>query len=523
VASRLCSDTGGIEYNTRCSSLFTHIDAKVRLHPVMKYWFTVKKQWQNCFTMALLCALFMAASATSDELKIPNLGEASTSLFSADYEHDLGRTWLRMFRSQVPTIDDPLLQEYLEDLIYELVTHSQLEDRRIEVIIVDNPTINAFAVPGGIIGIHNGLLMYAQTEDELATVLAHEIAHLSQRHFSRRIEYQQGQQTLYLASMLAGLVVLATGGGSAGMAAISAAQAAAQDSALRYSRSNEAEADRVGMKTLVEADFDPHAAPAMFERMLQASRYSGGNRAPEFLRSHPLSENRIADTRNRARKHPKQMKHTNLNYQLMRARVSVGLSNTPEEAVQKFRGELEGKPISREAARYGLALALTKAGRTDEASLELDSVWSSDPDRLEYILADAEIDIARNKPDLAVQKLEKKLQLSPNNHPLTMLYAKALMDNHQAHIAEEVLIAQSKINPKDPGLWYLLAEVEGLSGNIAGLHRARAEYFILNGILDEADKQLKYALKLTDKDHLTTAKIYARIKDVAEMRRKMEL
>lgn len=523
MAYTLCSDTGRIQYNTRCSSLFTLIDAKVRLHPVMKFWFTVKNQWRQSFPVALFCALFIAASATSDELKIPNLGESSTSLFSADFEHDLGRTWLRMFRSQVPTIDDPLLQEYLENLIYELVTHSQLEDRRIEVVIVDNPTINAFAVPGGIIGIHNGLLMYAQTEDELATVLAHEIAHLSQRHFSRRIEYQQGQQALYLASMLAGLVLLATGGGSAGIAAISAAQAAAQDSALRYSRSNEAEADRVGMQTLVEAEFDPHAAPAMFERMLQASRYSGGNRVPEFLRSHPLSENRIADTRNRARKYPKQMKHTNLDYQLMRARVTVQLTNTPEEAVQKFRGELEGKPASREAARYGLALALTKAGRVDEASLELDSVWSSDPDRLEYVLADAEIDIARNKPDVAAQKLAKQLQLSPNNHPLTMLYAKALMDNQQAHIAEEVLLAQSKINPKDPGLWYLLAEVEGLSGNIAGLHRARAEYFILNGILDEADKQLRYALQLTDKDHLTTAKIYERIKDVAEMRRKMEL
>ncbi len=482
-----------------------------------------KVWWRGIIPTMLFSMLFTVASATSDELKIPNLGESSTSLFSMDFEHDLGQTWLRMFRSQVPTIDDPLLQEYLEDLIYRLVNHSQLEDRRIEVVIVDNPTINAFAVPGGIIGIHNGLLLYAQTEDELATVLAHEIAHLSQRHFSRRVEYQQGQQPLYLAAMLAGLVLLATGGGSAGMAAITAAQAAAQDSALRYSRSNESEADRVGMQTLVDAGMDPHAAPAMFERMLQASRYSGGNRVPEFLRSHPLSENRIADTRNRARKYPKTIKHVNLDYQLMRARVVNQLTSTAEEAVQKFRGELRGHARSREAARYGLVLALTDAGRTDEASLELDSIWSAQPDRLEYILADAEVDMARNKPDVAAQKLAAQLKLSPNNHPLTMAYAKALMENRQAHIAEEVLLAQSKINPKDPGLWYLLAEVEGLSGNIAGLHRARAEYFILNGILDEADKQLLYALDLSKKDHLTTAKIHQRLRDVAAMRKKMDL
>jgi hypothetical protein len=127
--------------------------------------------------------------AATDELKLPNLGEASTSLFSAEYEHRLGRAWLRVFRSQVATVNDPLLFAYLEDLIFRLVTHSELQDRRIELVVVDNPTINAFAVPGGVIGIHNGLLLHAQTEDELATVIAHEIAHLSQRHFSRRLEF----------------------------------------------------------------------------------------------------------------------------------------------------------------------------------------------------------------------------------------------------------------------------------------------------------------------------------------------
>ena len=124
--------------------------------------------------LMLAASLFAVAATANEDLKLPNLGESSTSLFSAEYEHQLGRTWLRMFRSQVPTIDDPLLFDYLENLIFNLVTHSKLEDRRIEVVLVDNPTINAFAVPGGVIGIHNGLLLYAQTEDELATVLTSE-------------------------------------------------------------------------------------------------------------------------------------------------------------------------------------------------------------------------------------------------------------------------------------------------------------------------------------------------------------
>jgi predicted Zn-dependent protease len=483
----------------------------------------VSKALRYLGQLVLFAGVFSISSVNANnELKLPNLGESSTSLFSTEYEHQLGRAWLRIFRSQVPTVDDPLLQDYLESLIYRLAIHSQLEDRRIEVVIVDNPTINAFAVPGGVIGIHSGLLMYAQSEDELATVLAHEIAHLSQRHFSRGVERQRSQTPMNLAALLASFVLLATVGGDAGIAALSATQAYAQDSALRYSRGNEAEADRVGMMTMVDAGMDPHAAPAMFERMLQASRYAGGNRVPEFLRSHPLSKNRIADTKNRAREYPKTIHVPSLSYQLMRARVANQLSNTPSESVQKFRGELDGTPTSVAATRYGLVLALTSAGRTDEARAELDSIWSKDRDRLEYIVADAEIDLAKNQPGIAAGKLTAQLKISPGNHALTMVYARALMDDQKSHIAEEVLIKQSKQNPNDPALWYLLAEVQGLSGNIIGLHQSRAEYFILNGILDQAEKQLTYALKLTQGDFVTTAKIRQRVEDISSIRETMK-
>lgn len=472
--------------------------------------------------IGLSFALSNTGFADTEKLKLPNLGESSTSLFSSEFEYQLGRAWLRVFRGQVPTVDDPLLFDYIQNLIYVLVSHSKLEDRRIDLVVVDNPTMNAFAVPGGVIGIHNGLLLWAETEDEFATVLAHEVAHLSQRHFSRGVEYQQKAQPLALAAMLASFVLMATTGADVGMAALSATQAAAQNSALSYSRSNEQEADRVGMQTIVDADMDPHAAPVMFERMLRATRYSNSEQIPEFLRSHPLSENRIADTRNRARKYPKKVRDPDLHYQLMRARVVIELSETPALAVARFQGELDGTPYSREAATYGLVLALTASGRADEAGLELDSIWSTSPDRLEYILADADIDMARNKPGQAAKKLARRLAVSPGNHPLTMGYARALMKNQQPHIAAEVLVEQSKRWPDDPGLWYLLAEVQGLSGNIAGLHQSRAEYFILNGSLDDAKKQLTYALKLTKGDYLVSAKIHQRLADVARMQQQMD-
>jgi predicted Zn-dependent protease len=206
----------------------------------------------------------------------------------------------------------------------------------------------------------------------------------------------------------------------------------------------------------------------------------------------------------------------------MRARVTNQLAETPEKAIQTFRGELAGKPRSKEAAHYGLVLALTAAGRPEEAALELDTIWSGDRDRIEYIIADAEIDLARNQPQRAVDKLAKQLKLVPGNHPLTMTYARALMENQQPHVAEEVLLDHSREKPNDPGVWYLLAEVQGLSGNIVGLHESRAEYFILNGNLDQAEKQLNYALKLTSKDYLTSAQISQRLRDINELRAQME-
>jgi predicted Zn-dependent protease len=476
---------------------------------------------------ALLALLYClagapAVGAANEDLKIPNLGESSTSLFSAEYEYELGRMWLRSFRGQAPLVTDPLLYSYLENLVFELVQHSELQDRRIELVIVDNPTINAFAVPGGVIGVHSGLFNYAVTEDEFATVMAHEIAHLSQRHFSRRMELAQEQGPMQLAGLLAGILLAATVGSDAGLAAMTTAQGLAQDAQMRYSRANEAEADRVGLRTLFNAGMDPYAAPQMFERMYAATRYSQGDRIPEFLRTHPLSEKRIADTRARAMQYPKQIRSVSLDYQLMRARVAVQSAQTPEEAVAQFRAAAEGEPISEEATAYGLVLALTAAGRADEAALVLDRVWSASSDRIEYVMAAADIALAQGNPERAVAGLERRLELSPGNHPLTMAYANALHQAGSPHIAEAVLLEQSRRVSNDPGLWYLLAEVQGLAGNIVGLHQSRAEYFILVNALDAAETQLGYAQQLVGDDFTRASLINERMRDIQDMRAAMD-
>ena len=327
---------------------------------------------------------------------------------------------------------------------------------------------------------------------------------------------------MQLAGLLAGVLLAATVGTDAGMAAMTTAQGLAQDAQLRYSRANEAEADRVGLRTLYNAGMDPYAAPQMFERMYAATRYSQSGRIPEFLRTHPLSEKRISDTRTRAMQYPKRIRSVSLDYQLMRARVAVQAARTPEEAVAFFRSALEGDSTSSAATTYGLVLALTAAGRADEAALALDSIWSGNSDRIEYVIADAEIDLARGNSARAVATLERRLELSPGNHPLTMSYAHALQQAGSPHLAEAVLIEQSRRMPGDPGLWYLLAEVQGLAGNIVGLHRSRAEYFILINALDTAERQLTYAQNLVGSDFTTSSLINQRMRDVQDMRAEMD-
>jgi predicted Zn-dependent protease len=461
------------------------------------------------------------AQTTDNTVNLPELGDASSAAFSTQQEYDLGRAWLKLFRSQVQTVSDPLLQDYLEYLVYKLASYSQLKDRRLEVVIIDNPTINAFAAPGGVVGVHNGTLLSADNEAQLASVLGHELAHLSQRHFVRGQEQQQKTMIPTMAAMLGSLVLAATTRGDAGIAAMAATQAAAQQNQLRFSRENEQEADRIGMKTLVEAGYDPNAFPSMFENMLAANRFSGRN-PPEFLLTHPLTENRVSDARNRARDYPRKVYVDNVDFQLMRARVEVQLASNTAEAMKKFKARLKGQSRNLEADHYGLALAYLQASQPKDAREQLDPLLAQDPRRLAYLVTDAEIDMALGQPERAIEKLQRQLRVNPDNYPLTMAYANALLKASQPQQAEAVLQTQVKLRPNDPDVWYLLAETHGLAGNIVGVHQARAEYFVLNGVLDKAEKQLSYALPLVRGDNVTTTKIEERIRQIKALKEQMQ-
>jgi predicted Zn-dependent protease len=465
----------------------------------------------------LLSASFsLADNSPSDNL--PDLGDVTASRFSAQQEHDLGRMWLKMFRNSVKTINDPLMQDYIESLLYQLVSNSELKDRRLETVVVDNPTINAFAVPGGVIGVHSGLFLNTDNEAQLAGVLAHEIAHISQRHFTRSLDKSAQSTIPTLAGLLAGIILAATAGADAGIAAITATQAAALDSQLRFSRQNEQEADRLGMETLAKSGMDPSAVPAMFENMGKNLRYAR-SKPPEFLLTHPLTESRVSDSKNRARQYPRRVYVDNLNYQLMKMRATLFHSNNAEDQLKNWS---EPQSVNGEAHRYGVVIALIKLERWDEAREKLEPLLQDGGNRIAYRIAEANILIGKKEIDKAIVLLSGLLAITPGNHPYTMALADALQAANRYDEADLLLSKQTRERSEDPDLWYQLAEVRGLAGNILGVHVARAEYFILVGQFERANQQLRYAYERTASNHIEQSRIRQRLKDIADMEEKLK-
>lgn len=469
---------------------------------------------------SLILALIFPTLVAGTEIRLPELGDSSSGLVSLKQEQDLGRAWLMAFRRQVRTYDDPLVQDYLERLLSGLASSSELLDRNLQLVLVRNTSINAFAVPGGIVGVHTGLLLQARTEHQCASVLTHELAHLSQRHFARRIESQRQSTAVGLTGLLAGLVLAATGGAQAGMAVMATTQAAMIDQSLIFSRQHEQEADRVGIDTLYRAGMDPAGAAEMFEQMLAATRYTG-QRPPEFLLTHPLTESRVSDIRARVAKYSIRQYPDNLEYHLMRARIQATSAERPELAAAHFRDELSGNSLSRTAARYGLALALSAMGDHGGARAQIHQLLADDPERLTYRLTAIAIERAAGATGIAIEQAQLLAAKVPDHYPVRMELAQSLRSANRVGEAEAVLAKLSRDRPNDPQVWFELAEVSGLAGNIPSVHMARAEYFILNGIFDKTRDHLRYARKLQERNFRQVALIDQRLQDLEHLEKQL--
>ncbi|MEH6617843.1 MAG: M48 family metalloprotease, partial [Porticoccus sp.] len=302
--------------------------------------------------------------------------------------------------------------------------------------------------------------------------------------------------------------------------AMTGTMAVSRGRTLHYSRQNEQEADRIGLQTMTAAGMNPNAMSGMFEQMLQATRYTG-NKPPEFMLTHPLTENRVADARNRARQYPPKQYLDNIEYHLMRARSLIAIDKKPRVSLNRFQHELEGSSLNKEAAQYGLVLTHTMLGDYSAARNNLRSLLKKSPDRLTYLLAEVDIDRAEGKFDFAVTKTTMLLHHHPNSYPLKMSLAETYLKANRFYESEVVLKELTQSRPNLPLVWYDLAEVRGLAGNISGVHMARAQYFILNGVLGRARDQLGYARKLLVHDYKQTAIIDQQLRDLAALEKKM--
>ena len=435
-------------------------------------------------------ALVFAASALAEpsraESRLPDIGEAAGEALSRAEENRLRDAFWRQIRKRLRLVEDPEIADYITSLGQRIAGADP--DREYRFLVVDTPTVNAFAGPGGIIAVNAGLVTLTESESELAAVLAHEIAHVTQRHLARLLDRSQLGSLAALASVLAAIAI-STQDVNAGQAVLAAGIAGTQQSALKYSRANEREADRTGMVLLDQAGFDPKAMPEFFERFQDWQRFT--STPPEFLSSHPVTVARIADTRGRAE--PRSYRES-AEYDLMRAKLRLRLSPSPDAARTYFEARVESGEGT-ESDRYGLALALAALNRPREALPMLRGLMTDFPRQPAHRVAAARALTATGDEESARNLLAESVERFPDHSALGRDYAFSLIQAGKPDEAVEVLRHFERRPSPDSGIHRLLGLAHQRAGRRAASHMALAEFHHANGDIGLALRQLDLALE----------------------------
>jgi predicted Zn-dependent protease len=467
----------------------------------------------------LLLMIFFSSYFQSlvDEDPLPTLGDYSSASISLSGEYSLGRIWLSMYRGSTKEHSDPLMRTYLEDLIYRLSETSEVRDRRFEFIVLEDKTINAFAAPGGIIGINLGMFLNTEKEGELASVMCHELAHLSQRHYARS---QNKVSPLANALMVLGSIAVAAA--SRNPEAILIAPAAMQQMSINFTRSNEKEADRIGFNNLVKAGFNPDDMTMMFQRM-QSKYQNEDSEQFSYLMTHPLPSERLSDMRIRADSLEKTAKNSfrdNIDFYFMQKRAEIWANKDLKKLIRKYKKDQKSdiNNISYSGS-YGLSLAYKNLNDFDSSFSLLRKLIKEIPNNLVLESSLMELHLAAGNYYEAISLGKNILEIHENNYSASILLADAYIKNEQSEVAEKLLKSLSKERQTDPNIWYKLAEAQGLSGNILELHRSRAEFFILTGRHDAAVFQLKEALSLSQNLFEIRESIIKRLEEIFATKR----
>lgn len=457
--------------------------------------------------------LLTCSHALSTGNNLPEIHSNHSSSYQLEKEYELGQAWVRLMRSQAPLLDLPVVTSYLRDRLWQLAPHSELQDKRLELLVIDSKEVNAFAAPGGIIGINGGMLLTAQHEDQLLSVIAHEFAHLSQRHYAQQQAETDKRQPLVLAGIV-GSLLLAGVSPDAGAAALHGTIGASESSRLSFSRQHELDADQVGMRTLVQARIDPQAMPRMFSQLANANRFAG-NAVPEFLRTHPVTQARIADSTNRAIAFPRiEYPHDNsIDYLIARAQTAV---------YYKYTNDLLNEQQTTEHQTNYIKYLLALKNNTQDA----DAYWSSLPQQWKdhrWVMLSRLKQLSGTLDSAAYDDLFDELEdLYPKDYAVQRSLAELLRQKGQ--IAESIRLYQqlSRTFPNDPELWYQLAELNGLQQNLDQLHRARIEFFLLRAEFDLALRQIEFARRDARNDREALRWLNQREVDVKGLQKQMD-
>ncbi len=463
------------------------------------------------FALLLSCALALPAPLSAQSYDLPDLGDVAATELSPAAERRIGEEIIAQIRwRDAAYLDDPEIEEYVNRLGHRLAGVSNNPTQDFDFFVVRDPTLNAFALPGGYIGVHTGLLLAAQTESEFASVLGHEIAHVTQRHIAQIVGKQSQSAMLMMASLLVA-VLAARSNSDVSQAAIAAGQAGAIQSQLGYTRAFEREADRVGLETLDKAGMDVRGMPSFFERLQRNTRVYENN-APAYLRTHPLTTERIADMENRVTRMPYRQVLDSADFRYARAKLRAD-AGQPADAVRDLESEVARAPQAEEMA-YGLARALLRAGRADDALVRLDVVRKRAPASPWLETLAAEIHIARRDGAEAVRILDAARRQFPASRSVAYALADARIQAGQAGEAAKAVRRLLDDRSGDPRLWQLLSRAHAALGERSAQHRAQAEVYVLRGSLPAAIEQLEIARKAGDGDFYLLSAVDARLREL---------
>ncbi|WP_286235516.1 beta-barrel assembly-enhancing protease [Thalassotalea sediminis] len=459
----------------------------------------------------LTCAFFSSQLTAQDNNKntLPSIGGAGLSALSIEKERQVGDAMMRQLRATQPIVHDPILIEYINDLGNRMVRNATNVNYNFKFFFLNNQELNAFAFFGGHIGIHTGLLTAADTESELASVVAHEISHVTQRHLARRLESQQQSQSLTTAGLISG-ILLTLVNPTVGMAALSTSLAASQQAAINYTRGNEKEADRVGIKLLVDSGFDPMGAPNFFGKMAETYRYT--SKPPAMLLTHPLPEARIAEARVRAQNYRPRVITPSLAFYLAKARIEARYQGEAKNNILLFKKRIDKKQYTfKSAAEYALAVAYFENKEYEKAKQILLSLLKEDEHNLFYIDVLTDVYISTKQFDNAITMLTKMNALMPNNQVVVLNYANVLIEAEKFPQAEVLLEEFLILNPNSYIAYDLLTIAYRKQDKMAMMHATKAEILALLGGFSRAVDELQTGYNYADDAPLIRKRIKARI------------